>query len=370
MIQTITLQEKNTTFSIMKEGTICMKLCGFVLLLSLLVMFSNFNQSDAQVFSNKSYAHAPFHASVYESPTMKDTISLTLSNNTSPVKSPTLSNSTSLPESLTMKDTVSATPKNTSPVESHTVKSVPVYNATTPAGLPEDFYKQGNALFDQGKYQDAISYYDKTLSIDPANINALYNKALALDRLNKTNDAISYYDKVLAITPNDTDTLNNKGVDLANLGKYNEAISSYTKVLAINANDTDALYNIGLAYDNLGKHNVANSYYGKVLAVDPANVDALNKMNLTYNNANKTTIAGIQKTDQTLLIYVGAFVAVIVGIVVINLIAKRSKSAQKVSETSTPMKEDEESTRTKIQDEDKSADMKIQKDDDDEWSGI
>src|SRR4029077_622083 len=105
---------------------------------------------------------------------------------------------------------------STSLVNSLTNESLPVYNATALTALSQQFYKQGNALFDQGKYQDAISYYERALNIEPANINALYNNALALDRLNKTNDAISYYNQVLAITPNDTDSLNNKGVDLAN----------------------------------------------------------------------------------------------------------------------------------------------------------
>ncbi|HYL67329.1 MAG TPA: tetratricopeptide repeat protein [Nitrosopumilaceae archaeon] len=349
-----------------------MKFYGFIVLLSIMVIFSTLNQSDAQVFSNKSYSHAPFRESLYDFLAMKDKVSATLSNGTSPVESPVLSNNTLPPDSLDMKDKVSATLSNgTSPVNSPTIKSAPVNNATTPAPISQQLYKQGNALFDQGKYQDAISYYNKTLGIDPANINALYNTALALDRLNNTNDAISYYDKVLAITPNDTDSLNNKGVDLANLGKYDEAISSYDKVLAINPSDTDALYNIGIAYDNLGKHDKAILYYDNVLAIDPTNVDALNKMNLTYNNANKTTLSVVQKLDKTsLYIVVGLGIVLAVTIIIINLIAKRSKSEQKVSETSPTIKEEEESTRTKIQDEDKSADIKIQKDDDNDWSGI
>ena len=368
MIRTIALSEKNTTFSILKRGTVFMKLCGLIVLLSMMIIFSNFNQGDAQVSQNRFYPSA----SLSESLTMKDMVSVTQSNKTFPVESLTPSTNSSLTESLTMNDTVSVTQEyNTTLFNSLTNGSVPAYNASTPAALSQQFYKQGNDLFDQGKYQDAISYYNMTLSIDPANINALYNKALALDKLNKTYDAISYYDKVLAITPNDTDTLNNKGVDLTNLGKYDEAILSYEKVLAITPNDTDALYNIGTTYDNVGKHDKAIFYYDKVLAIDPTNVYALNKMNLTYNNANKTAIGATQRSDQMLLIVVGIVIAILGSIIVIDLAAKRSpKLTQKVLETNIPIKEDEEITRTKIQEEDKSADIKTQDDDDYDWSGV
>src|SRR5438309_9567624 len=104
--------------------------------------------------------------------------------------------------------------------------------------LEKQFFKSGNALFDKGNYTDAITYYDSALQINSTDINALYNKALALDNLDRLDEAITYYDKVLAINPNDTDTLNNKGLVLDKLGKHVDAITYYDKVLAINPTDT------------------------------------------------------------------------------------------------------------------------------------
>ena len=48
-------------------------------------------------------------------------------------------------------------------------------------------------------------------------LDALYNKGIALDNLGKYQEAITYYDKVLAINPNYVDALNNKAVAEANL---------------------------------------------------------------------------------------------------------------------------------------------------------
>ena len=42
---------------------------------------------------------------------------------------------------------------------------------------------EGNRLFLQGKFQQAIVYYDKILDEDPKNISSLNNKGYALSKL-------------------------------------------------------------------------------------------------------------------------------------------------------------------------------------------
>jgi tetratricopeptide (TPR) repeat protein len=64
-------------------------------------------------------------------------------------------------------------------------------------------------------------------------VEALFDKGLALDGLGQYEEAISYYDKVLAIDPNNIFALGNKGLGLSNLGRDQEAIEYYDKVLAM-----------------------------------------------------------------------------------------------------------------------------------------
>ena len=47
----------------------------------------------------------------------------------------------------------------------------------------ESFYNSGNALARQGKYREAIEYYDKTLRLNPAHDDAKYNRALVEEAL-------------------------------------------------------------------------------------------------------------------------------------------------------------------------------------------
>ncbi len=84
-------------------------------------------------------------------------------------------------------------------------------------------------------------------------IRELDLKGLVLYFLGKNNEAISFFDKALAINPNDVDVLTNRGIALHFLGKYNEAISFFDKALAINPNYKLASDNKCLALDALYK---------------------------------------------------------------------------------------------------------------------
>jgi tetratricopeptide (TPR) repeat protein len=126
-------------------------------------------------------------------------------------------------------------------------------------------YNKGSALDSLGKYQEAITWYDKDLAINKNDIHAMYNKGLALDNLDKYQEAITWFDKVLAINKNYTDAMNDKGVALDSLGKHQEAITWFDKMLAINGNDTRAMNNKGVALDSLGKHRDAITWYDRAI---------------------------------------------------------------------------------------------------------
>ena len=57
---------------------------------------------------------------------------------------------------------------------------------------------QGNQLLDEGNYEEAITYYNQVLTIDPSDIYAIYNMGLALYYLDRDDEAIQLFDKVLS----------------------------------------------------------------------------------------------------------------------------------------------------------------------------
>src|SRR5919197_2241834 len=90
---------------------------------------------------------------------------------------------------------------------------------------------QGISLLIVGKYNEAISLFDKVLAVDPTNTLALTNKGTTLAYLQKYDQAISLFDKALDIEPNNTSILDSKGNVLVSLHKYNQAISLFDKAL-------------------------------------------------------------------------------------------------------------------------------------------
>jgi tetratricopeptide (TPR) repeat protein len=238
---------------------------------------------------------------------------------------PTVSSSDiQLKFSLTVKDDTGAI-SNPAKV---TIIVKPVLNPTpettiTPSQIV-DYNIKGTALYNQGTYDEAITYFDKVLAIDPNNILALYNKALALKKLGTYDEAITYFDKVVAIDPNNINASIGKGNTLYSLGRYDEAIESYDEALSINPNDdlakenrdlalkelgndneippsqndtsdlqdTDALNKKGEDLHRLGRYQEAIEYYDRALEIEPN--DAL----VWYNKG--TTLGSLEKYDESI----------------------------------------------------------------------
>ncbi len=82
------------------------------------------------------------------------------------------------------------------------------------AETSEDWVKYGNQVFDQGKYEESIKYYDAALSVNASNIEAWFNKGSALYYLGKYKESIKCYDNVLIIDPNNSYAKDNKAAAL------------------------------------------------------------------------------------------------------------------------------------------------------------
>ena len=79
-------------------------------------------------------------------------------------------------------------------------------------------FNTGLKLIENSKFEEAISYFDKVLEIDPNHVDALYNKGSLLYSMGKSYEAISYLAKAVDIDPNH---------DLAK-SKLNDAVGTLT----------------------------------------------------------------------------------------------------------------------------------------------
>lgn len=87
-----------------------------------------------------------------------------------------------------------------------------------------------------GQYQDALKYCDKTLEIDPGNIeemsDVIYNnRGFILLQLQDLVNALNAFETALTLNPQLDEAWIGKGTALYQLKRYEEAIHSFTQAL-------------------------------------------------------------------------------------------------------------------------------------------
>ncbi len=143
-----------------------------------------------------------------------------------------------------------------------------------PGGFKDALLK-GNYYLNEGMCEQAIQMYDRSLKLNPRNVEALNNMGNAYRKLGKYDRAIEFFDKALSIEPDASFVLINKGVTIINMQKADEAIECFDQVLEIDPYDEIALFNKGCALAHLGKHQEAIASFDKVLKIKPKDPEAL-----------------------------------------------------------------------------------------------
>ncbi len=143
----------------------------------------------------------------------------------------------------------------------------------------------GNAYYPLGRCEDAISYYQQSLEIQPEIRNRLWvanslnGLGIAYDSLGRYEEAISYHQQSLEIQREIgnrggvANSLNGLGNAYKNLGRYEEAISHHQQCLEIKREIGDrggvaaSLNGLGNAYNSLGRYEEAISCYQQSLEI-------------------------------------------------------------------------------------------------------
>ena len=103
----------------------------------------------------------------------------------------------------------------------------------------EDKLKQGEALFAEGKIEEAEKYFLEILQHDPHNKEALNNLGVIAFQVQEIENAIDYFDKALKIDPFYKEAVLNYVYILKKLNLTTEASSYLYKVVEANPNDKE-----------------------------------------------------------------------------------------------------------------------------------
>ncbi|MEK4107023.1 DUF4365 domain-containing protein [Paenibacillus sp. FSL R10-2791] len=121
-----------------------------------------------------------------------------------------------------------------------------------------------------GEFGKAIQDFKKSLSFKETE-SVLMNLALCLTANLDYIDAVTYYDKVISLNNLSYDAYNNKGIVLKALWKLEDAIEAFEKAIAINLDNLYALCNLAFLLKDLGEDERALHYYQLAVEISPQN---------------------------------------------------------------------------------------------------
>lgn len=120
-----------------------------------------------------------------------------------------------------------------------------------------DYLKQGDALFFETRYEDALACYEQVLQREPDSYTAWVNHGWTLRKLGRYAEAVLSYEKATAIKPDHQIAWFGRGNSLRNLQKYEEAIASYSKALELQPDFHWGWYHQARCYTLQGDRDLA-----------------------------------------------------------------------------------------------------------------
>ncbi len=130
----------------------------------------------------------------------------------------------------------------------------------------------GNEALVQGRLDTAAEMFQRAISIDRTNLQAIFNLALTHQQQGRYDDARRWYDEAQRLSPGNADVLNNLGIIAyrqedfpAAVARFSEAARAASGTPAFAA---DSWFNLGTAHERLSAPDDARRAYEEALAVD------------------------------------------------------------------------------------------------------
>ncbi len=144
-----------------------------------------------------------------------------------------------------------------------------------------ELMRQAMILHQGGKLEEAESFYEEVIRIDPDHADALHLLGAVSYQMKKYKKAIAYTEKALRLKPENNDLHTNLGNAHLGNGETEAAIFHYRRAIELNKGDAISYYNLGNAYKEQGAFDDAVKCYEKALQINPEMAEAY----YNYGNA-------------------------------------------------------------------------------------
>ncbi|MGA2918281.1 tetratricopeptide repeat protein [Methanoregula sp.] len=178
------------------------------------------------------------------------------------------------------------------------------------------WYSQGNAFLQSQNYTQAVSAYDHAVALEPQYFEAMNAKADALNRDGKFVDALSASEQSLSVNPDYVTGWINRGQILYNIGYeyedqvhnmteadeyYTYQLQAFDKAIELDPTNAEAWFNKAYALAGMKRYDEAIDDFDKVRALNP-----------NYPNLAKNREIAVQLRDASTPVYV-KYAGIIIG---------------------------------------------------------
>lgn len=132
----------------------------------------------------------------------------------------------------------------------------------------KELFLLGLEFFENGAYEDAEKYFQKSLEIIPNRLSTLINLGATLLELHKLDEAYETIKASLKLDSHNAEALLNLGNYYSEQEDWGKAIPIYDEAISIKSNYTEAYFNRGTALQETRRLHAAVADYDKTIETD------------------------------------------------------------------------------------------------------
>lgn len=145
---------------------------------------------------------------------------------------------------------------------------------------PQNTLNQAVSLHQQGQLTEALTLYEKILTEQPRNPDALHLSGVALHQMGQHNRAIAQISDAIRSLPAQPAFHNNLGLCHQALLQWTDAQKQFEQAISLNAEYPEALNNLGVVLRELGQYKQARRVLDKAVKLKPGYAEAINNLGL------------------------------------------------------------------------------------------
>ncbi len=133
--------------------------------------------------------------------------------------------------------------------------------------MPDSIENQGLKLLREGKYKEALHFFNEFIKSHPRDADAFSDRGVVRLHLNDLKGALEDMNYARSLEPKKAYRYSSRAFVKEKMGDTRGAILDYEKAIALDPDDAIAYNNLGLLEEKLGRHNKAIEHIKKADAL-------------------------------------------------------------------------------------------------------